>query len=71
MTADADLNQRVQVAQHRMVDSAREAPPEAQVRDGDPSVSEQPKKKPRVAEHAEEQTPESTVFMRPQTPCST
>ena len=31
-TADEDLNQRVQVAQQRMVEFAREAPPEAQVR---------------------------------------
>ena len=61
MTADEDLNQRVQVARQRMVESAREAPPEAQVRERDPSVSEQPQKKLRIAERADEQTPDNIV----------
>ena len=53
MTADADLSQRAQVAQHARTH-------EAQARERD-SVSEPPRKKVRFAEQVEEQTPEDTA----------
>ena len=66
MTADADLSQRAQVAQQRIVDTV---PSEAQARERD-SVSEPPRKKVRFAEQVEEPTPEDTATTIPQNPSS-
>ena len=55
MTTDDDLNQRVQIAQDRSVETA---PTEARERD---SVPEPARKKVRFAERVEEQTPEDIV----------
>ena len=67
MSADEDLNQRVQVAQQRMVDRV---PPDAQT--GDP-VQEPPQKKVRFEEQVEEQTSEGPQYHStpiPQNPSS-
>ena len=66
ITADADLSQRAQVAQQRIVDTV---PSEAQARERD-SVSEPPRKKVRFAEQVEEQTLEDTATTIPQNPSS-
>ena len=57
MTADDDLNQRVQIAQNRTVGTT---PPEARTGERD-SVPEPARKKVRFAERVEEQTLEGTV----------
>ena len=57
MTADDDLNQRVQFAQHRIVETA---PSEARAGERDP-VREPVRKKVRFAERVGEQTPVGTV----------
>ena len=57
MTADDNLNQRVQIAQDRTVETT---PPEARTGERDP-VPEPARKKVRFAERVEEQTPEGTV----------
>ena len=57
MTADDDLNQRVQIAQDRIAEAA---PPDARTGERDP-VPEPARKKVRSAERVEEQTPEGTV----------
>ena len=56
-TADDNLNQRVQIAQDRIVETT---PPEARTGHRDP-VPEPARKKIRFAERVEEQTPEGTV----------
>ena len=66
MTADADLSQRAQVAQQRIVDTV---PSEAEARERD-SVPEPPRKKVRFTEQVEEQTPEDTATTIPQNPSS-
>ena len=62
MVADDDLNQRVQIAQDRTVEIA---PPEARTGKRD-SVPEPARKKVRIAERVEEQTPEGTVVTNSQ-----
>ena len=57
MTADDNLNQRVQIAQDRIVETA---PPEAKTGERDPAP-ELARKKVRFAERVEGQTPEGTV----------
>ena len=57
MTSDDDLNQRVQIAQDRVVETA---PPEARTGERD-SVPEPARKKVSFAERVEERTPEGTV----------
>ena len=57
MTADDNLNQRVQIAQDRIVETAS---PEARTGERDP-VPEPARKKVRFAERVDEQTPEGTV----------
>ena len=57
MTADDDLNQRVLIAQDRLVETA---PLEARIGERD-SVQEPARKKVSIAERVEEQTPEGTV----------
>ena len=66
VTAEADLSQRVQVAQQRIVDNV---PSDAQARERD-SAREQPQKKVRFAERVEEQTPKGTVTTVSQNPSS-
>ena len=56
-TADDNFNQRVQIAQDRIVETT---PPEARTGERDP-VPEPARKKIRFAERVEEQTPEGTV----------
>ena len=57
MTADENLNQRVQIAQEQMVETT---PPEARTGERDP-VPQPARKKVRFAERVEEQIPEGTV----------
>ena len=57
MTADDDLNQRVRIAQHRIVETA---PSEARAGEQDP-VPEPVRKKVRFAGRVEEQIPEGTL----------
>ena len=57
MTADDSLNQRVQIAQDRIVETI---PPEARTGERDP-VPKPARMKVRFAERVEEQTPEGTV----------
>ena len=57
MTVDDDLNQRVQIAQDRTVETTS---PEARTGERD-SVPEPARKKVRFAERVEEQTLEGTV----------
>ena len=57
MTADDNLNQKVQIAQDRIVETAH---PEARTGERDP-VPEPARKEVRFAERVEEQTPEGTV----------
>ena len=57
MTADDNLNQRVQIAQDRIVETTL---PEARTGERDP-VPEPARKKVRFAERVEEQTPEGIV----------
>ena len=60
MTADDDLNQRVQIAQDRIVGTA---PLEARTGERD-SVPEPARKKVRFAERVEEQIPEGTLSLQ-------
>ena len=66
MTADDNLNQRVQTAQDRIVETTL---PEARIGERDP-VPEPARKKVRFAERAEDQTPKGTVATNSRTSCS-
>ena len=64
MTADDNFNQRVQIAQDRIVETT---PPEARTGERDP-VPEPARKKVRFAERVEEQTLEGTVATNSRSP---